>query len=454
MFSGGSNRMRRARIAVLVFFLRILFLSILPGWAGLSAQTAGNDRVIIRKYTAEDRIPAEIVDIAFDRQGRTWVLPSDDNIRYFDGANVHIVETPWNQSSPAFSFTTIRKDADNEVYFLTKDGKKIFRLAANGELIFDSTLSAFNIPPNTRTPYFDWARFIHGGTDAKTREYRQTLKARLFANDSFFPLNDSAFLFTEGGHAYLYRSDRLSVINNTHIGPANAVLLDNQLLLFEKNRFSYVDTASGKEQEIRLTGDILADSLYRGIATGTARQGGKTDPAIRLFLSDAPHLVFNNRLYRLYFRDRTSLETRLVCDLSFLHHPISKVTFEPHQGVTAIFNPIEGLFLIRPNPFYAGDLAGSFQELRKREVFYPLTIQNKTRFLTPWGTFSGRGNYTILDTTRPGSKCLLSAAAGDVWEGIGTRVIHYSPNMLKLSETELGPWNKHVVDLATDEQGD
>lgn len=177
---------------------------------------------------------------------------------------------------------------------------------------------------------------------------------------------------------------------------------------------------------IKLTGAILDDSLFR------AKQGR---PTMQLFRSEYPHLLCGTRLYRIESGNDTILSTVFVGDLSFIDRPISKIAYEPVNKVTAVATMGEGLYILKPNPFYARRFDDAFLKLKRKMIYFPITLLARDTFLTPWGKFTGTGSYRVLDPAHEGPRGLLADEAGNVWEGSKKRIVRYDRNMVKQWET-------------------
>jgi len=423
--------------------LLLLVIGCVPACLNLSAQGPGNERAVIQHYTAADRIPNAITDLAFDNQGNIWLTTDNDNIRIFDGTHVRMLATPDVKGTPQFAFSRVMKDARGIFYFLTRDKQSLFRMNKAGQLSYDSVLSASTLTAGSNWCFFNWDRFISNGEGDDARKGRQVLKSRLFNNKTVTAFNDSTFIFNEGGKAYLYKDGQLRVIGDHPIEGVNAALIDGQLFVLETNRFVHIDGQSGKRADVALMGDILSDSLYK------AGRG-----ALALFISAHPHIVCNNRLYRLRCPGGTALEAIFVCELGALRFPVSKVEYDPRQGISAFSCTGDGLFIVRPSSFPSSRHTDSFLTLKKKRIFYPVALKDSNIFLTSWGEFSGSGYFKPLDLQHPGPKCLFTDHAGNIWEGIENKVIRYDRHMVKEVEIVLPPSNRSAKDICENERGD
>ena len=420
----------------------------------LPAQALNNDRVIIRNYKEEERVPTVISDLSIDEDGTIWMV-SVENILSFDGTRSRALENPIIKGNPILKFSSIVRDGNNKLLFISRSKRLIFRLSKTGHLYFDSTLSAYNLPPYDNYHYFNWDWFINHGSSIEINKDRQGLKNKLFANSSFLPFNDSTFIFTENNISRLYKDNKQYVIKNTRVAATTTALINNELVLVEKDKLVFVNESNWEEQEIALTGDILADSIYKKAADNRASHKKRTVyPSISLFNSAYPHIVYNNKLYRIEVLGKASFKTIFVCDLSFLHYPITKIEYRPGRGFTAIGTQREGLFIIRSNPFYFNRFSEPFATLRKERIFFPLTIKDKTLFLTPWSEFSGNGYSKILDSNRPGSQSLFVDHTGTIWEGIENKIIRYDHNMVKQEEATVPDPNIKANDFCENDKGE
>ncbi len=435
-----------SRIPKLVLLCSMLI--IVPGHY-LPAQTLSNDRVIIRNYGQEVRAPNVIDDFSFDDQGTIWFVCPSDNIRSFDGTRTRVLETPVVKGNPIIKFAGITKDGNNRLLFMSWSRRLLFRIGKSGQLYLDSSLCAYNLPPYDNYHYFNWNWFVTHGSSTGINKERLALKNSVFTNSSFFPFNDSTFLYTENKISHLYKDNRQCVVNNSRVTGASTVAVNNELVLVEKNRFVFVDEHNWQEQEITLTGDILADTAYRNALHKTA-----AGLPFTLYHSEYPHIVCNKRLYRIQVMGNTRFNTIFVCDLSFLHYPINKVAYGPLRNITAIGTQREGLLIIRPNPFYTRRFSGPFEKLRTERIFYPLTLKDKNLFLTPWSEFSGNGYAKILDASRPGSQGLFVDHTGNVWECIDNKIIRYNHNMVKQGKAIIPAPNRKANDFCENDRGE
>jgi signal transduction histidine kinase len=415
---------------------------LLRGQISVTAQSLSNDRLSIRNFTAADRITNNISDLSFDRQGMLWLVPDDDNVSVFDGGNVRKLEVPVAKGVPQSRMSYLMKGAGGRLTFLDQERKYLFRLNKTGQLDFDSALTAYDLPAYSGYRYFDWAWFTQQGGADKRME-RKALRDRLFNNPSFYPFDDSTFFFIENKLSYLYRGGQRHRIAQASIDPTKIFLLDGTFVALEGNSLFLLDKETWKKQPVALTGDIMADTAF-SVSTGTL---------LSIFPGEYPHLVCHSKLYRIRL-DHGTIETIFDCNLDFLHYPIHKIAYDPLQGVTAIVNGREGLFLIQSNPFYAHRFAEPFQELKKEKVFYPITLKNKTTFVTPWSEFSGNGNYKLLDLHRPGSMCLYTDHNGNIWECGKDKLIRYDSDMIKQSEIVTTAPNRALADIRENEKGE
>jgi hypothetical protein len=216
--------------------------------------------------------------------------------------------------------------------------------------------------------------FIKSGP-AGDRKTREELRSRLFKNRTVRAFNDSTFIFNEGAAGYLYKDHRLRVIGDHPIDVANAVLIDGELFVLEMNKFVHIHGHHGKRSEVTLAGG--KDVSIRG--------------PLSLYTSAYTHIVSQNRLYRLRCPGGARLEAVFVCDLAFLRYPIGKVEYDPRQGVTAFSSKGDGLFIVKPSPFYSERFPAPFLELKKKRIFYPLALKDSNIFIT---VYSGSARST------------------------------------------------------------
>jgi len=432
-------------VRMLLFALLVTYGCLSSGSSTLWAQGLGNERVIIGHYKAEEDIPNGINDCAFDSQGKLWLIPENENLRVFDGINVRMLPAPLIKGIPHFEFAGVMQNSAGRLFFLDLFKTFLFQVGKTGQLYYDSVSTSSALPVYSSYHYFDWDRLAD-------------LKKRLSANETFTPFDDSTFIFREGDSCYLYKDHRLRPIKGIRFDVRNGLVLNNELIVKETGRFVLVGGSDGNIggpdgniREVALSGDILADSLYGPYVRAMSLHKSMPD-SISLFRSRHPHIVFNNRLYRIQLRDRATLGTIFVCDLRFLHHPISKVEYNPQHEVTALCTKGEGLYLIRRNPFYNNLIPGAFREIRKRHIFYPLTLKNKTTFFTSWCEFSGDGYYKLLDSAHRGPRCLFTDHNGKVWEGTENEVILYDQNMVKERKITIPEPNRKTVDICENDR--
>ena len=418
------------------FFSLVLALS---GICQLSGQPLNNDQILIKIYHEEDEnTVAGVNDFFLDSSGILWLAPLLYNISSFDGNAFRLLNTPKAGKEPVLGFSHIEKDEHGKLFFTSDDLRFYFRLDRNGQLAFDSALSANNAFPHNRYPYFDWDRFIKSAGAGETRE---ALKSRVSQNKSFLPLNDSSFVFEEKDVSYLYKDGKLSVFTNRKAMGGKPAIVHGELVLTVGNKLMAVDEQSWTSREIALTGDLMAN-----------KNGAQ--PLTALFKGHFPHLACDNRLYRIEVVNKYVFKTVFVCDLSFLHYAINKVEYYPADDLTIIASQGEGLVLVRPNPFYPAAFSPQFRELKKTRIFYPVAVKEKNIFLTSWGEFGGKGYFKSLADRPEGPRCLFIDHAGNVWVGIKNKIILYDRDMRKLKETSVSTEENSVVDFAQDEKGD
>jgi signal transduction histidine kinase len=431
--------------AVATLFSLVLTLS---GVSRISAQPVkddrilDNDRVLIKTYQEDDENAVDGVnDFFLDSTGILWLAPVLYNISSFDGNAFRLLHTPKAGKKPVLSFSHIEKDEHGKLFFTSDDLRYYLRLDRNGQLAFDSTLSANNNFAHNRYPYFNWDRFLGSAATAEIRVMREGLKSRVSQSKSFRPLNDSSFLFDENDISYLYKDSKLSIFVNRKAMGGKPVLVHDELVLVDKNKLMAVDEQSWTSREIALTGDLLRD-----------KSGAQS--LVALVNCHHPHLTYDNKLYRLVVVNKYEFKTVFVCDLSFLHYAINKVEYYPADDLTILASQGEGLVLIRPNSFYPAAFSPQFRELKKTRIYYPVAVKEKNSFLTSWGEFAGKGYFKSLASRPEGPRCLFIDHAGNVWVGIRNKIVLCDSDMRKLNEVSVSAEENEVVDFAEDEKGD
>jgi hypothetical protein len=123
------------------------------------------------------------------------------------------------------------------------------------------------------------------------------------------------------------------------------------------------------------------------------------------------------------------------------------VEYDPRQDVTVVCTLGEGIYLIRPNPFFTNRLSKDFQALSKKQIFYPLTLKDSSTFFTSWCEFSGSGYYKLLDKDHKGPRCLFTDHSGNVWEGTQNKVLLYRKGSPLPDEFTIGGEGVKVVDI-------
>jgi signal transduction histidine kinase len=425
-------------LVVLLFFLN--------GYMDANCQPAADDRVIMQHYGPAERIPFNIADLTFDNQGLLWICPERDNIRVFDGRHLRILETSQAAGTPRWEYSRILKDSSGRLHFFSEYQSFLYHIDSTGQLSQDATTDNKHVasPFNNGYAHFDWNRFIQNGRNTEERADRQLLRTQCSANKTFYAFNDATFIFKAGDSLLIFYHGRhrLFPVGNTTY--PNALLLDDCFYVFGTQGFSRLAEPQGAPEPVILTGDILGDSAY--------------DPAnfrmpVAVYPSGHPHIVYDQRLYRLQFRDPGHLETIFVCDLKAPQHRITKVEYNPQQDITAIATWKDGIFLLRRNPFYPTFFDDRFLALKRKQIYYPLILRAKDTFFTGWGEFTCKGYYRIIDTPHTGAKFLFKDRSGYIWEGTRTTLSRYDPNLSKHTEMTIPPPSTRLADMCEDEHG-
>jgi len=423
--------------------------------SGVSAQAHDDKRSLVMIYDRENESTIGINDVCFDNNGTLWLAPINYNILNFDGRTFRKLDIAAAGKEDVYTFSHIKKDANGQLLFISYDLKYVFRLDGNGKFSLDSALSSQGATIPDIPYYFNWNLFVQCAPSGEKKKIRQELKNRLSGNRSFFPLDDSVFLFDEKDVHYLYKDDTLTIIRDRKALTDQVAILNDELVRVEKNKLIALDEQNGKERGIVLTGDILTDTAYRNFLKGGA--GSKTGvyPSMSLFHAAASHITYDNKLYRISAIDKFTLRTVFICDLSFLHSSINRVEYNAANDLTVLACQKDGLILIRPNPFYPAAFSPSFLELRKPRVFYPISVRDGDIFFNSWGEFSGTGYFKLYTRRRPeGSKCLFVDHAGNRWMGFPHKIIQYDRQMVKVKETPLPASESTVTDFCENEKGD
>jgi len=421
--------------------VNILYFSCILTAFHLSAlgQPGAGDPAIVQHYAASERIPNAINDFVFDGHGLLWISPENDNIRLFDGTNVRVLETPFAKGIPQFEFSRVLKDRNGSPCFISIYHEFLFRLNEKGELSEEPKLTgeAHHIYNNGEF-FFDWDRFISLGGDLAGQKARERLRKRTGENTTFAAFDDSTFSFKESDSMFVYRRGRLTRIDMAGVDSSRVFSLDHHIFILGPGGFVRLGDSTGSLKRTAITGDLLHDSLFRlRPAVGS----------LRLYRSEFSHIRCGNRLYRLLYLNDTLLSTVLVTDIGFIQSRINKVEYEPRGGVTAIATAGEGLYILKPNPFYSRRFDDQFQGLKKKMIYYPLAITPQDSFLTPWCRFSGDGSYRLLDLHHDGGRALFADWAGNVWEGVKDKIVRYDESMVKQSEQMLPLPSTKTVDF-------
>jgi signal transduction histidine kinase len=424
----------------------VVLILILNGYIGANCQPAAPDRFILQHYGAAERFPFNIVDLTFDNQGLVWVCPEQDNIRIFDGRHLRILETSLAAGTPRWEYSRILKDSAGRLYFLSEDQDFLYRIDSTGQLSQDAiTRNKHSASPfNNGYAYFDWDRFIQNGRNKEERSDRQLLRTQLTTNKTFFAFNDSTFIFRSGDSLLIFYHGRRRLFPARNTTYPNALLLNDCLYVFGTKGLSRLTEPAGGLEPVALTGDILKDSSYEAAAF---------DLPVTVHLSANPHIAYDKRLYRLRFRDPGHLETILVGDLKAIPDRISKVDYNPRQDITAIATRHDGIFLVRPNPFFPTNFDDRFLALKRRQIYYPLILRAKDTFFTGWSEFTCKGYYRIIDPLHTGAKFLFKDRTGYIWEGTRYSLSRYDPKGSKHTEMILPSPSNRVADMCEDEQG-
>jgi len=431
------------------------FLSVVSGTSGVSAQAPDNNRTLVMIYDRENESTIGINDVCFDNNGTLWLAPINYNILGFDGRTFRKLNIAAAAKEDVYTFSHIKKDGNGQLLFISYDLKYVFRLDGNGQFSLDSALSSHGANNPDIPYYFNWNLFVQCGRTGEIKTTRQELKNRVSLNRSFFPLDDSVFLFDEKDIHYLYKDDKLTIIKDRKILTDQVAMVNDELVRVENNKLIVLDEQGRKDKEIALTGDILTDTAYRNFLKG--RPGGKTGvyASLTLFHSATSHIAYDNKLYRISAINKFTFKTVFICDLSFLHSSINRVEYNAANDLTILVCQKDGLIVIRPNPFYPAAFSPSFLELKKTRVFYPITVKEGDIFLTSWGEFSGKGYFKLFTRQRPeGSKCLFQDHTGSRWMGFPHKIIQYDQQMRKVKEMLLPAQESLATDFCENEKGD
>jgi signal transduction histidine kinase len=406
-------------------------------------------------YDRENESTVGINDVCFDKTGTLWLAPINYNILGFDGRTFRKLNSAAAAKEDVYTFNYIKKDRNGHLLFVSNDRKYVFRLDENDRFSLDSGLSS----PDATIPdipyYFNWNLFVQYGRTEVIKKRRQEFKNRLSGNRSFFPLDDSVFLFDEKNIHYLYKDDKLMVIKDPILPGVDVAIVNDELVRIEKNTLTAIDEQTGLEKEIVLTGDILSDTAYRDFLKGGPGSRRGVYASLTLFHSATSHIAYDNKLYRISAVDKFTCKTVFVCDLSFLHSSINRVEYNAANDLTVLACQREGLIVVRPNPFYPAGFSPSFLELRKTRVFYPISIREGDIFFNSWGEFSGKGYFKLYSRRPPeGSKCLFLDHAGNNWMGFRHTIVQYDRQMVKVKETPLPAQESVVTDFCENEKGD
>ncbi|HVU96395.1 MAG TPA: HAMP domain-containing sensor histidine kinase [Puia sp.] len=409
-------------------------------------QSATDERFIVQHYGAAERIPDNIVDLTFDNQGLLWICPEQDNIRIFDGRHLRILETSLAAGAPRWEYSRILKDATGRLYFFSEEQDFRYSIDSTGQLSQDAstrnTASAW--PFNNGYAYFDWDRFMQNGRNKADRADRRSLRTQFSTDKTFYAFNDSTFIFRLRDSLFVFYHGRHWLLPAGSTAHPNALLLNDCLFVFGVKGVSRLTEPAGRLEPVTLGGDILKDSLY---------QTAGSNLPITVYLSANPHIACHQRLYRLRFRDPGHLETILVGDLSAIPGRIIKVDYNPRQDITAIATLHNGIFLLRPNPFFPTHFDDRFLALKRKQIYYPLLLKAKDTFFTGWAEFTCRGYYRVIDLAHTGAKFLFKDPKGLIWEGNRLSLFRYDTNGSNPTAMAVPPPSNRVADMCADENG-
>ena len=402
-------------------------------------QSTEGSMAIVHHYTAADRMPGIIRDLVFDRNGLMWIVPESDNIRLFDGVNLRVLESPAVKGIPQFDFSHVMKDSNGNPCFVNLSYDALFRLNKDGGLSYDSLIAGGKAELyNKGDHFFDWDRFISGANIPSERQRRSDMKIKTGDKRSFTSFDDSTFAWQEEDSMFLYRNRRLTLTKQAGIKATGLFMLQGRIFLLGPAGFQRYEDSTGTFTTVTIAGDLLTDTLFRQGLAGSS---------LRLYRSEWSHVMCGSRLYRIQYTDGRTLSTSLAGDIGFIHSSIKKVVYQPRDQVTAIATGGEGLYILKPNSFYSTAFKQQFLILKRKNIFYPVTMAAQDTFMTPWCKFSGNGNYRLLDTAHEGPLCFFADWAGHIWEGVKNKIVRYDQNMVRQGEQVLPAPSTLAVDF-------
>lgn len=414
----------------------------------VSAQETDADSVFVTNYRSESGLPGVLVDFYMDNSGLLWLTGQSSNTKIFDGKKFRKIGWASHRQQDLIQFTSIIGNGSGPPSLVSWPNRMIARVNADGNLEQQNSIPE-NYFVKGNPFYFDWKQFIESGATTLIRNQRTGIMADASQGDFFKLFNDSTFLYRKADSFYLYHHSGKSMFSMPLLSAVGMQLLSGDFLYTDNNKLYRFDPELGSKELVSLVGDIAKER------PPAASERQAMHRSMQLINGEVKHLIFNNKLFRLYALMNHRFEGRFVCTLNFIHSPIDKIDYYNGPNITVLLSQLEGLFIVSKSKFPLHPINVRFDSLKKGKVFYPIIADRKGRLQTVWASFfPGKKKIQTFQLDEPLPFGMHIDSAGHFWTtGKENRVFELDSNRKKIREYLLPTPGLMGVDFEEDEQG-